>query len=149
CFWFREYRTASSSLLPFSGCRVFSHAKYSSRRGNSLFWRYSLRYSGLYWAHFRSSANSLLQYRYPTAALLVFTVAPSGMASRHFRLAWLQQPQRVTFCTWLYPAYPSVTRQPVKPLRKASARLPLRSSWYSKSRIWCSRSAALAYSHIL
>ena len=37
-----------------------------------------------------------MQYWNPTAALLVFTVAPSGMASRHFRLAWAQQPQWVT-----------------------------------------------------
>ena len=49
--------------------------------------------------YFFSRENSFVQYRNPTAALLVFTVAPSGMASRHFRLAWAQQPQWVTFCT--------------------------------------------------
>ena len=114
-----------------------------------MFWRYSLRYSGLYWAHFRSSANSLLQYWVSHCGFAGLYCGALRHGLRHFRLAWLQQPQRVTFCTWLYPAYPSVTRQPVKPLRKASARLPLRSGWYSKSRTWCRRSAALAYSHIL
>ena len=37
--------------------------------------------------YFFSRENSFVQYWNPTAALLVFTVAPSGMASRHFRLA--------------------------------------------------------------
>ena len=74
------------------------------RRGQTTFWRYSFLFLGSGCPFFFSRENSFVQYWNPTAALLVFTVAPSGMASRHFRLAWAQQPQWVACCTWLYPA---------------------------------------------